>query len=61
NTAAQNLAINACLPVTEVLPLLLARANAEMRGLAAAIGSRNSQALDEELRNALGLSATSAA
>ncbi|MEM3421369.1 MAG: 50S ribosomal protein L10 [Candidatus Hadarchaeum sp.] len=61
NIAAQNLAINACLPVTEVLPLLLAKANAEMRGLAAAIGSRNSQALDEELRNALGLSAIPAA
>ncbi|MEM3514875.1 MAG: 50S ribosomal protein L10 [Candidatus Hadarchaeum sp.] len=61
NIAAQNLAINACLPVTEVLPLLLAKANAEMRGLAAAIWSRNSQALDEELRNALGLSAIPAA
>lgn len=61
NAAAQNLAINACLPVAEVLPLLLARANAEMLGLAAAIGSRSSQALDEELRNALGLNAASVA
>lgn len=58
--AAQNLAINACLPVREVLPMLLAKANVEMLGLATTIGGRNSQALDEELREILGLKSAAA-
>ncbi|MGQ9787911.1 MAG: 50S ribosomal protein L10 [Candidatus Hadarchaeaceae archaeon] len=58
--AARNLALNACLPVAEVLPMLLARANVGMLGLATAIGGRNSQALDEELRNILGHGAAAA-
>ncbi|MGC8817052.1 MAG: 50S ribosomal protein L10 [Candidatus Hadarchaeum sp.] len=59
--SAQNLAVNARLPVAEVLPLLLARANAEMLGLATVIGGKNFQALDEELRNLVGLSTPPAA
>ena len=55
NAAAQNLALNACLPISQVMPLLVARANAEMLGLATAAGNRNSQALDAELRDMLGI------
>jgi large subunit ribosomal protein L10 len=61
HAAAQNLALNACLPVAQVLPMLLARANAEMLGLARAVAGRDPQALDEELRSMLGLSAPAAA
>jgi len=55
-TTAQNLALNACLPVSQILPLLLARASAEMLGLAKAVANRNLQALDDGLKNTLGIS-----
>ena len=59
--AAQNLALNAYLPITEVVPFLMARANAEMLALAKAVGGRDASALDEKLREMLGVKAPAAA
>ncbi len=53
--AAQNLALNSCLPVSQVMPALLARARAEMLGIAAALGTKDKNALDSELMNMLGI------
>jgi len=55
SAAAQNLALNACLPISQVMPSLLARARAEMLGLAVAVGTKNPGALDKELRGILGI------
>lgn len=53
--AAQNLALNSCLPVSQVMPALLARARAEMLGIAAALGTKDKNALDMELMSMLGI------
>jgi len=53
--AAQNLALNACLPISQVMPSLLARANAEMLSLATAAGNKDPNALDAELGDMLGI------
>ena len=54
-SAAHNLALNACIPVAEVVPTLLARASAEMFGLATALLSKDEKALDEDLKRMLGV------
>lgn len=54
-TAVHNLALNACVPVAEVVPTLLARARAEMFGLATALLSKDEKALDEDLKQMLGV------
>jgi large subunit ribosomal protein L10 len=54
-SAAQNLALNACIPIAEVLPTFLARASAEMLGLATALLSKDEKALDEDLKRMLGV------
>ncbi len=54
--AARNLALNACLPISEVMPSLLNSAYSEMLGLAASVHSKDEKALDEELKGMLGIS-----
>lgn len=53
SAAARNLALNSCLPIAEVMPTLLARANAEMLSLAAALLAKDEKALDEKLKGML--------
>jgi large subunit ribosomal protein L10 len=53
-TTTRNLAINAFIPIPEVLPILLARARAEMLGLATALMSKDEKSLDEDLKLMLG-------
>lgn len=54
-TAVHNLALNACIPVAEVVPTLLARARAEMFGLATILLTKDEKALDEDLKQTLGV------
>ena len=51
--ASRNLALNACLPLPEVVPALLARAHAEMLALASVATRKDERALDEELKKML--------
>jgi large subunit ribosomal protein L10 len=53
NTAVHNLALNACIPVAEVMPMLLSRASAEMFSLAAVLLAKDEKALDEGLKRVL--------
>jgi large subunit ribosomal protein L10 len=53
SVGARNLALNVCLPATEVMPELLAQANAQMLGLAAALLAKDEKALDEDLKSRL--------
>jgi large subunit ribosomal protein L10 len=53
--ATRNLAINAFIPIPEVLPILLARARAEMLSLATALVAKDEKSLDEDLRLMLGV------
>ncbi len=55
NVVAQNLALDASLPVAQIMPSLLARANDEMIGLAAVAGNKNPDVLDAELKDMLGI------
>ena len=50
---AHNLALSARLPITEVMPTLLAKARVEMLGLATVILAKDERALDEGLRRML--------
>ena len=59
--AAQNLALNAYLPISQVMPFLIARANSEMLALARAVGGKDASALDEKLREMLGIKPPAAA
>ena len=54
-TAVHNLALNTCIPVAEIVPTLLTRARAEMFGLATALLSKDEKALDEDLKQMLGV------
>jgi len=54
-SAAHSLALNACIPIAEVVPTLLIRARAEMFGLATALLSKDEKALDEDLKQMLGV------
>ncbi len=51
SAAARSLALNAWLPISEVMPTLLAKARAEMLGLAGALLAKDEKALDDELKN----------
>jgi large subunit ribosomal protein L10 len=53
--AARNLALNVCLPISEVMPTLLTRAYAEMLGLTTAVRAKDERALDEELKGMLAI------
>jgi large subunit ribosomal protein L10 len=57
-TATRNLAINACLPIAEVVPILLARASAEMFSIATVLVAKDEKSLDEDLKLALGVKPT---
>jgi len=57
-TTTRNLAINACIPIAEVVPTLLARARAEMFGLATALVAKDENSLDEDLKRMLGFKPT---
>jgi large subunit ribosomal protein L10 len=48
--SAMNLALNSSMLVGPVMPVILARARAQMFALAAAVGAKNPDALDEELK-----------
>lgn len=52
--AAYNLAFNACIPLDQTVPWLLARAQQEMLGLARAVFVREEKVLDEKLKQMLG-------
>ena len=54
-TAVHNLALNACIPVAEIVPTLLTRARAEMFGLATTLMTKDEKALDEDLKQTLGV------
>jgi large subunit ribosomal protein L10 len=54
-TAVHNLALNACIPIAEVVPTLLAKASAEMFGLATILVAKDEKALDEDLKQMLGI------
>jgi large subunit ribosomal protein L10 len=54
-TAVHNLALNACVPVAEIIPTLLTKAKAEMFGLATALLTKDEKALDEDLKRTLGV------
>lgn len=56
SAAAHNVALNACLPIAEILPILLTQANARMLSLATAILARDANALDERLKEMLAAS-----
>ncbi|MCS7131395.1 MAG: 50S ribosomal protein L10, partial [Hadesarchaea archaeon] len=53
SAAAYNVALNASIPVAEVMPMLLAQANVRMLCLAAAILAKDANALDEKLKELL--------
>jgi large subunit ribosomal protein L10 len=53
SAAARNLALNAWLPIADVMPTLLAKARAEMLGLAGALLAKDEKALGEELKKML--------
>lgn len=53
-TATRNLALNACIPIAEVVPTLLAKASAEMFSLATAMVAKDEKAMDEDLKLTLG-------
>ncbi len=53
SAAARNLALNAWLPIADVMPTLLAKAKAEMLGLAGALLAKDEKALGEELKKML--------
>ena len=53
--AARNLALNVCLPISEVMPTLLNRAYAEMLGLAMAVRAKDERSLDEALKGMLAI------
>jgi large subunit ribosomal protein L10 len=57
-TTTRNLAINACIPIAEVVPILLARASAEMFSLATVLMDKHEKSLDEDLKRALGVKPT---
>jgi len=52
---ARNLALSACLPVAEVVPALLTKARVEMLALAVTVLGKDERALDEELKQMLGI------
>ncbi len=54
-TAARNLALNVCLPISEVMLTLLNRAYAEMLGLAAAAHAKDEKTIDEDLKGVLAI------
>lgn len=57
-TATRNLAINASLPIPEVVPTLLARARAEMVSLAITLLAKDEKSLDDDLKLMLGVKPT---
>jgi large subunit ribosomal protein L10 len=57
-TATRNLAINASLPIPEVVPQLLARARAEMVSLAITLLAKDEKSLDDDFKLMLGVKPT---